>query len=72
MVVTQRYEGNDVFWEQNMTSISQIALDGAVGPYTEFWFPNCKHTPYSDMTHTLDRLEIITSLQEYLFVYCPK
>jgi hypothetical protein len=39
-----------------MTSISQTALDGAVGPYTEFWFPNYKHTPHSDMTHTSTRL----------------
>ena len=39
-----------------MTSISQIALDGAVGSYTKFWFPNYKHIPYSDMTHTSSRL----------------
>ena len=39
-----------------MTSISQIALDWAEGLYTDFWFPNYKHTPYPDMTHTWSRL----------------
>ena len=39
-----------------MTSISEIALDGVVGPYTKFWSPNYKHTPYSDMTQTSTRL----------------
>ena len=39
-----------------MTSISQTALDGAVGAYTDFWFPNYKHTPHSHMTHTSTRL----------------
>jgi hypothetical protein len=39
-----------------MISISQIALDGALGLYTTFWLPNFKHTTYSDMKHTSARL----------------
>jgi hypothetical protein len=54
-----RWKKWSVYWEQNVTSISQIALDGAVRPYTEFWFPNYKHTPYSEKTHTLTRLSTV-------------